>query len=343
MTAASAAAYEGVRFDALAPRPHVESWFVKANDPARRRAIWIRATIFAPARDPHGAVAEAWAIAFREDGTHVVVKTQVPIENARFSKDGIDVAIGNVLELTRSHTKGDVTTGERRLAWDFEIGGREEALLHYPARWMYEKKIPSQKICSPRLDARITGKFQVLGLAGTADTWDLDAWPAMIGHNWGSANTPLYAWAHCNTWSQGEDLVFEASAGTPPFGPGRVPKILGTFHVRHRGVRYDLNDVKSITLSRSSIDTTSEPKTFRFRAKNELASIEGEVWAPAAAFVGLHYFNPSGPMTYCLNSKLANVRLSLALSGRPAFEARSDKCAFEIGTRESSCGVKMYV
>ncbi|MGH7329966.1 MAG: hypothetical protein ACREJX_16595, partial [Polyangiaceae bacterium] len=76
--------YEGVRFDALAPKPHVESYFIKANDPHRRRALWIRATIFASARDPSAAIAEAWSIAFREDGTSVAVKTQVPFSRSRF-------------------------------------------------------------------------------------------------------------------------------------------------------------------------------------------------------------------------------------------------------------------
>ena len=34
---------------------------------------------------------------------------------------------------------------------------------------------------------------------------------------------------------------------------------------------------------------------------------------------------------------------ALALSGRSAFEVRSDKCAFEIGTRDPHHGVRMYV
>ena len=70
--------YEGVRFDPQHPTPHVESYFLKANDPKRARALWIKTTIYAPARDPHATIAEGWAVAFREDGTSVAVKQQWP-------------------------------------------------------------------------------------------------------------------------------------------------------------------------------------------------------------------------------------------------------------------------
>lgn len=334
--------YEGVRYDALAPKPHVESYFIKANDPSRRRAIWIKATIFASAIDPSAAIAEAWAVAFREDGTSVAVKTQVPFSRARFSRDAVDISIADVLTMTRLASAGRIETGERRIAWDFAIGGREEALVHLPTRRMYEKKFPSQKYVSPRLDARITGKFRVNGGAGD-ETWDIENWPALLGHNWGAGNTPLYAWAHCNVWQGGEEVVFEAVAGKPMLGPTPSPKLLSSFYVRHRGVRYDLNRIGTILGARSRLTVSSDPKVWSFSAKTDLARIEGEIACATSEFVGLYYANPAGPVTYCLNSKLASIRLSLALSGRSAFEVRSDKCAFEIGTRDPHHGVRMYV
>lgn len=336
------ALYEGVRFDALAPKPHVESYFVKANDPFRRRALWVRATIFASRRDPSAAIAEAWAIAFREDGTSVAVKTQVPFARARFSREGIDISIADVLTMTRLASAGGIETGDRKVTWDFSIGGREEALVHLPTRRMYEKKFPAQKYVSPRLDARITGKFQVHTDASD-ETWDIENWPALLGHNWGAGNTPLYAWAHCNAWTGSEEVVFEAVAGKPKLGPAPSPKLLSSFYVRHRGVRYDMNRVGTILGARSRLDVTGDPKTWRFSAKTDLARIEGEISCATSGFVGLYYANPTGPVTYCLNSKLATIRLSLALSGRHAFEVRSDKCAFEIGTRDPHHGVRMYV
>ncbi len=48
---------------------HVESWFLKANEPGGRRALWLKNTVFARAKGERGEalvppMAEAWAIAF---------------------------------------------------------------------------------------------------------------------------------------------------------------------------------------------------------------------------------------------------------------------------------------
>ena len=200
------ASYEGVRFDAANPKPHVESYFLKANDPKRARAIWIKATIYASARDPGAAIAEAWAIAFSDEKPNVAVKQQIPFSCARFSSDSVDVTLDDdMLRMTSDMSKGAIRTGDRKISWNLTIGGRRESLVHLPASWMYEKKLPSQKYVSPRLDARVSGEVVVDG-----ETWTLDAWPALLGHNWGSKHTPLYLWVHCNSWNNGEDVVFEA-------------------------------------------------------------------------------------------------------------------------------------
>ncbi|MEO8874084.1 MAG: hypothetical protein ABI461_00740 [Polyangiaceae bacterium] len=331
--------YEGVIFDASAPKPIVESYFLKANDPKRARAIWVRGTIFASAKDPSAAIAEAWAIAFSDDRPPVAVKQQVPFSRARFSKDGVDVTVGNdLLRMTNEISRGGIRTGDRKISWDLSIGGRRENLVHLPARWMYEGKLPAQKYVSPRLDARVSGSV-VVG----DETWSVESWPALLGHNWGSKNTPVYAWVHCNAWDGDEEVVFEAMSGKTAIGPFKTPKMLSSFYVRHRGARYDLNGAAVTFGSRSDLLIHEDPKKWTFSAHNALAKIEGEVTCETKRFVGLYYANPAGPITYCLNSKLATIRLSLALSGRAPFEVRSTRAAFEIGTQDANHGVKMYV
>ncbi|MDB4933724.1 MAG: hypothetical protein JWP87_696, partial [Labilithrix sp.] len=71
---------------------HVESWFLKANEPGGRRAIWVKNTVFArePGKGKRAAVvppmAEAWAIAFDRERGHVATKTSVPLDAARFAR-----------------------------------------------------------------------------------------------------------------------------------------------------------------------------------------------------------------------------------------------------------------
>lgn len=333
------ASYEGVRFDAKHPKPHVESYFLKANDPKRARAIWIKATIYAPASDPSAAVAEAWAIAFSDDEPNVAVKQQIPFSRARFSRDSVDVDYGQgLLRMTLDSSAGAIVTGDRKISWNLSIGGRKESLAHFPADWMYEKKIPSQKYLSPRLDARVSGTVVVNG-----ETWELDSWPACLGHNWGTKHTPLYVWAHCNAWDDDAEIVFEAASGKPAIGPWVSPKLLSSFHVRHRGARYDLNELSVVFGSHSQLDAHSNPKRWTFSAHNAHAKIEGEMTCENDRFVGLYYSSPTGPITQCLNSKLASIRLSLALSGRAPFVVTSSRAAFEIGTYATDHGVRMYV
>ena len=69
---------------------HVESYFWRANDPERPRAIWLKATILAPLSGP--AVAERWMIYFDGDtNTHVAKKDTIPFERARFAEDALEL------------------------------------------------------------------------------------------------------------------------------------------------------------------------------------------------------------------------------------------------------------
>jgi hypothetical protein len=56
---------------------------------------------------------------------------------------------------------------------------------------------------------------------------------------------------------------------------------------------------------------------------------------------GLHYANPDGAMTYCLNSKLARARIQFEARGRPPLFLSSRAAALEIGTRDAEHGVRM--
>jgi hypothetical protein len=57
--------------------------------------------------------------------------------------------------------------------------------------------------------------------------------------------------------------------------------------------------------------------------------------------VGLHYENPNGEMTYCLNSKIAWALLVLEPKSGPRVQATSNAAALEIGTKDPKHGVCM--
>lgn len=323
---------EGVRYDARAGTAHVESWFLKANDPRGRRAVWLKWTIWAGARAPASAVAEAWAVAFGTARGHVATKTTVPFEAARFSREGIDATIDGCT-LTRESARGRVESGGRAIAYELRVEPIGPALVHYPSRWMYERPFPKQKIVSPVPDARVSGTVQIEG-----ERWELDAWPGMIGHNWGSQHTESYAWAHCNAWDDGDDVVLEGFSGRPRVGGVLLPTTT-MVSVVHHGTVYRLTDLRSVTRNAGSIS----PRRWRFRARSRRIDVAGELWADTEDFVGLFYPNPDGTICHCLNSKLAHAEVTLRVEGRPPRTLRSQRAALEIGTRDPNHGVRMYV
>lgn len=327
MKASAGLRYEGAR----ARKGHVESWFLKANDPRSRRALWLKWTIWAGERAPTAAIAEAWAVAFSSKGGHVAAKMAVPFGEGltRFEREGLAVAIDGS-SLSREAARGRVETAGRAIGYDLRIEPLAGPLLHYPRAWMYSGPWPAQKLASPVPHARVTGRVEV-----DAETWDVEGWPAMIGHNWGRRHASLYAWGQCNAWDDGGDLVLEgASIGGG--GPVLGATILC---VRHEGVRHDLNGAASLARSGGAIT----PRRWRFRARSARVALEGEMWAETDDFVGLFYPNPDGTICHCLNSELARAEVTVKIAGRAARTYQSSRAALEIGTSDPNHGVRMVL
>lgn len=324
--------WNGVRFSAAradASVGHVESYFLKLNEPGGRRALWIKATILVR-EGGTPRVAEAWAIAFDREGRHVAAKRVVPLADARFDERTLDVAVGDLV-ITKDRVAGEVQSGDHRIAFDLAFTGDVAALVPFPSLRMYEGPLPSSKLVSPHPDARFTGSYSVDG------KWvDVQGWRGMQGHNWGTRHTELYAWGHCNEWEGDDDLVLEGVTARVKVGPVLVPS-LSVVCVRHRGVAYDFNAPLSLLRARGTIDL----RRWTFSAKSPIATVSGELWAETSDFVGLAYENPDGAMTYCLNSKIARGRIRLSVRGKPDVEAMTRSAALEVGTKDPDHGVTM--
>jgi hypothetical protein len=320
--------WNAVRFDPKESVDHVESYFLKLNDPTGRRALWLKATILAgKGRAP---VAEAWSIAFDRQTRHVGVKQVVPFSEARFSRDGLDVRVAD-LELGLGRTRGSVVREGRRVQWDLEFDPKGAPLVPYPSAKLYEGPFPSQKMVTPHPNTRFTGKYSVDG-----DEVRVEGWRGMQGHNWGKRHTELYAWGHVNQWENAEDLVLEGATARIKLGPILAPPMT-LLCVWHGERRYVFNQVRQLIKNRGSITTRS----WRFEAESAEAHVHGELAADTGEMVGLHYENPNGEMTYCLNSKIAWGLLVLEPKSGQRLQARTHAAALEIGTKKSDHGVTM--
>lgn len=326
----------GMRYRPGAPRGHVESWFLKANEPDGRRALWLRCTIFA--RPPLAPVAEAWAIAFDRHRGHVAVKSTTLLESARFSKDGVDVEVdGCALSLERA--RGALASGRGSLAWDLALGAPLAApVIHFASRAMYRDALPpSSKVVTPLSDARAAGTVRVDRGGGDVDAWEIADWPMMLGHNWGRGNAELYAWTHCNAWDV-PDLAFEAMSARVRIGPLLSPMATSAF-VRWQGKSWDLSSVRALTKNRGAISL----RRWEMTGGDGAIEIACDVAAENDDIVGLHYPNPVGPITHCLNTKLARARLELRFPNGRIVTATSRAAALEIGTIEPDHGIRMVL
>lgn len=335
-----------VRFDPSARRDHVESYFLKANEPNGDRAVWIKATIYASASEPDRPVAEGWAIAFdRRGGTnkHVAVKHVLPFSQASFSDKHLDVhwtlpasqpdEPSEHLSLQPGRTSGRIVRRGDAIAWNLDLAGEARAFVPYPLESMYRGAFPKSKTLTPYPDLRMSGEVVVNG-----ERWDIANWCGMQGHNWGRGHADLYAWCHVNTWDSDAEFIVEAMSGRVRVGPIMTP-VLTVVCARFRGVDYLWNGPIEMARAHGDIGL----RRYSFTAEAKRARIEGLFEVDAGDMVGLHYPNPDGPMTYCLNSKLARAHVRLEVRGRPPVALRSRAAALEIGTRDAEHGVRMYV
>lgn len=339
MSAGVPASLLGMRYRPPAKKGHVESWFLKVNEPAGRRALWVRCTIFV--RPSLAPVAEAWAIAFDRHRGHVAVKSTVGLDAARFRHDALDVEVDGC-SLSLGRARGTLASGRGTLTWDVNVGPPLAApIVHLAGPMgvaMYDDRVPPfSKVVTPISDARAQGQLTVDRGGGDVDVWEMSDWPVMIGHNWGRGNAELYAWTHCNTWDV-PGLVFEAVSARVRVGPVLSPMATSAF-VRWRGQSWDLSGLRALRKNRGSISL----RRWEMSGVHDGITIACDVAAENDDIVGLHYMNPVGPITNCLNTKLARARLELQLPGGETVTATSRAAALELGTIQPDHGIRMYL
>lgn len=340
------------RFDARAVDPkkgHLESTFLKLNDPASGRALWVKLTIFAPTSrasggDPREAgrtVGEAWAIAFDPKG-HVAVKASAPIEQATLSPARPYRLRIAGLTYDGRRVVGEIAHGASIVRFDLALDPVDRSpLVHFPSAFLYRAPLPKSKLVSPIVDARARGFVEVVR-DGAVDRWSVEGWPAMQGHNWGTAHADLYAWGHCNAWNEpeGEGVVLEGFSAKVRLGGVVTSPLITVVALRHHGARFEITHLREIGRARGSIERY---RVWSFATEQASARIEGTFTLRAEDTVGLYYPNPTGEMTYCLNSKIAHAELIFQAFQRPELRLTSRAAALEIATHDPDHGVKMYV
>ena len=149
-----------------------------------------------------------------------------------------DPRAGDWLELGPSHIGPDGARGRaeaqgRSAAWELSFGPASEPLRHLPHPKLYDAPLPRTKTESPLPDTTISGWVEAGG-----ERWELDAWPGMLGHNWGAEHAERWIWLHGVGFDGAPDAWLDVALGRIRIGRFTTPWIAnGALHLDGERIR----------------------------------------------------------------------------------------------------------
>jgi hypothetical protein len=288
-----------------------ESNYLRAVDPDRPRAAWIRYTLLArPGSAPAGSLwCTVWDAAA---GPPVAVKSTPGLALAGDSR-----AIGGA-RFGHERVTGSATAGPRHAEWDLTVADAAAPLRHLPLALLYRAPLPRTKLESPAPAARISGT-----VAADGRRLELDGWPGMIGHNWGAQHAERWLWLHGIGFEGAPDAWLDVAVGRVRVGPATTPWVAnGALNLDGR--RRPL---------RGPADVDARPG----EAIVTLGDTRIHVTAPLDQTIAWVYADPPGGEHHSLNCSIA--ALAVATGGRTLATAHGG--VYELGIRERDHGVRV--
>jgi hypothetical protein len=306
---------------------HYESFYVKACRPGGGRGIWIRHTVHKrPGAEPNASI---WFTLFdREAEGPRATKVTVPAaelsapEGSWVKVDGAEIGPGRAA--------GSVRTEALEASWDLAFSGDAEPCKYLPADWLYEAPLPRTKFVAPFPNASFSGRLAVAG-----EEIELDGWPGMIGHNWGSEHAERWVWLEGTGFGEDAGAYFDAGAARIEVGSWTTPWVPSGMLMLD-GEAHRLGGFGRIRAARIE----ESPTACEFTLPGRDVVVRGRVSAPQKDFVGWVYADPKGPEHNTVNCSVSDLELTVE---RPAEPARhltlAAAAAYELGMRETDHGI----
>ena len=301
---------------------HVESWFLRANHPARRQALWLKTTLFVPKVGQ--PVAEAWFVWFDSDaGVRRAGRATVPLVGKELAAEVLELNVAGCTMILRrgdGQGRGSLSSGEGTLSWDLRWRAAAGALGQpmYVQRhpWLLEGPIPRSKTVTPLPALHLDGTVQIDGQEVC-----VDGWIGSLGHNWGKDQPWALAWAQCVfPGADKSPLCFvEGFSARLKIGPVLTPWISALI-VRRGEQRWRFDKLIDLWRQDSRIDDLGWVLRMRGADGEALLSLR----ARPEEVVCLAYPNPDGAKACCLNSKLASALLRVNPTNGDAFSCQTE-------------------
>ncbi|WP_372789650.1 hypothetical protein [Paraconexibacter sp.] len=204
-----------------------ESHYVKAADPDGGRAVWLRHTVLSRP-DGGGQRTTVWLTVFDRTAGTVVEQRRVTDEAGYVAPaTGWSQAAQGTLGPTGAD--GAMEDATWTLRWDPVDA---ESVPYLPKRWLYDRAIPRSNGVALLPFARMAGTVAI-----GEHRIELDGWPGMIGHNWGSDHALHWVWMHAAGIGPAGAAWFDGALARVPTVAGRVSPWLGAGAVMLDGAR----------------------------------------------------------------------------------------------------------
>ncbi|MEX0972327.1 MAG: hypothetical protein WDZ46_03615 [Solirubrobacterales bacterium] len=319
---------QGARFPKVAEKAgHYESFYVKACRPGGGRGVWIRHTVHKrPGAEPNASI---WFTLFdREAEGPRATKVTLPASELSVPAEGW-VRVADA-EIGPGRARGAVGGDTLTASWDLTFSGDAEPCQYLPSERLYETRLPKTKFVAPFPDARFSGRIEI-----DEETIELDGWPGMIGHNWGSEHAARWVWLEGTGFADAPETYFDAGAARIKLGPWTTRWIpSGMLMLEGEGHRLGgLGRIRAAEIEESAGECS-------FVLPGEDIVVRGKVSAPKKDFVGWVYADPDGPEHNTINCSAADLELTVE---RPAEPPRTLSlpagAAYELGMRETDHGI----
>lgn len=301
-----------------------ESFYLRAVSPRDPVGLWIRYTVHKrPARPPTGSV---WCTVFdTRAGGPFMHKVTAPAPA---------VPSGSWIEIAGSSRIGpEGAEGECGPArWSLSFSGAVPELRHLRPEFLYRAPLPRTKLTSPAPLLRLDGELEIAG----HPPLQLDAWPGMIGHNWGREHAARWIWLHGCAFESRPDAWLDLAAGRLEVG-GRMTPFLANGMLCADGRRLRLGGLGA----RPAVVETPHGCELSIRAAGG-AQVRVRAAVPDGAAAGWRYADPGGGEHDVVNCSVSSIGVELTGGDGPSLSLHSAHGgAYELGMREHDHGVPL--
>ncbi len=321
---------QGARFPRVAEKAgHYESFYVKACRPGGGQGIWIRHTVHKrPGAEPNASI---WFVFFDREAegpratkaTVPAAELSVPAESW-VKVDGAEIGPGRAV--------GAVDTDAVKASWELTFSGDAEPCKYLPSDRLYETRLPKTKFVAPFPNARFEGRLEIDG-----ETIEIDDWPGMIGHNWGSEHAERWVWLEGTGFADRPDTYFDAGAAQIKLGPWTTPWVPSGMLMLD-GKAHRLGGFGQIRDAK--IEESAGECAFVLPGKDIV--VRGKVSAPKKDFVGWIYADPKGPEHNTINCSVADLEMTVERPALPPLQlSLPGGAAYELGMRETDHGIQV--